>query len=101
MRADFRVEHRGAEPDQRRRNQDDRILCGDAEQQQTEEGRSHADRQRKRLRLLVGEMPDQRLQQRSGELERQRDQSDLREVERIDCPSGSDTPTRSATAWCR
>ena len=32
---------------------------------------------------LVGEMPDHRLQQRCGELERQRDHSDLRKVQRI------------------
>ena len=55
----------------------------DAEQQQSEEGRAHADRERERLRLLVGEMADQRLQQRRGELERQRDHADLPEVERV------------------
>jgi hypothetical protein len=32
---------------------------------------------------FVGEMSDHRLQQRGGELERQRDHSDLREIERI------------------
>ena len=83
MRADFGVENRRAQTHQRRGDQDDDILPGDAEQQQTEERRGHADRQRKRLRLLVGEMADHRLQQRRGELERQRDQSDLREVQRV------------------
>ncbi len=57
--------------------------CATLSSSEAEEGRGHADRQRKRLRLLVGEMTDQRLQQRSGELERQRDHSDLREVERV------------------
>ncbi len=79
----FRVEHRRAQTHQRRGEQDDGVVPGDAEQQQTEEGRGHADRQRKWLRLLVGEMTDGRLQQRRGELERQRDQPDLREIQRI------------------
>jgi hypothetical protein len=77
------MKHRRAQSDQCGRNQDHGILPGHAEQQQAEEGRSHADRKRERLRLLVGEMPDQRLQQRRGELERQRDHADLGEVERI------------------
>ena len=79
----FGVEHRRAETDQRGGNQDDQILLRDAEQQQAEEGRGHADRQRIRLRLLVGVVPDQRLEQRGRELEGQRDHADLREVERV------------------
>ena len=79
----FRVEHRRTQPHQRRRDQDDHVMLSDAEQQQAEERRSHADGKRERLRLLVGEMSDHRLQQRGGELERQRDQSDLREVQRV------------------
>jgi len=58
-------------------------LLRDAEQQQTAERKSHADGERERLRLAVGKMSDHRLQQRRGELERQRDQADLREIERI------------------
>ena len=38
-------------------------------------------RERERLRAAVGVQPDQRLQQRGGELERERDEADLREVE--------------------
>ncbi len=79
----LRMKHRRSKPDQGRRDQNDRILLRDAEQQQTEEGKSHADGERERLRLFVGEMSDQWLQQRGGELERQRDQADLGEVERI------------------
>jgi hypothetical protein len=77
----FRMEHRRAQPDQSRRDQD--VMLRNAEQQQAEEGKSHAKGERKRLRLAVGEMSDHRLQQRCGELERQCDQSDLREVERV------------------
>jgi hypothetical protein len=56
---------------------------GGTEQQQTEEGRGHADRQRIGLRLLVGVVADHRLEQRGRELEGQRDHADLREVERV------------------
>ena len=79
----LRMKHRRSKPDQRRRNQNDPVLMRDAEQQQSEERKAHADRKRKRLRLLVGEMSDQRLQQRRGKLERQRDQADLRVVQRV------------------
>ncbi len=79
----FRMEHRRSQSDQRGRDQDDRVLMRDAEQQQAEEREPHADRERERLRLLVGEVSDQRLQQRRGELERQRDQADLRIVQRV------------------
>ncbi|MEY9189068.1 hypothetical protein ABH987_002696 [Bradyrhizobium ottawaense] len=53
------------------------------EQQEAEEGRGHADRQRIGLCLLVGVMPDHRLQQRGRELKGERDHADLREVERV------------------
>jgi len=77
------VKHRRAEPDQCSGDEDDEILLRGAEQQQAEEGRGHADRQRIGLRLLVGVVPDDRLQQRGRELEGQRDHPDLREIERI------------------
>ncbi|MGY3455955.1 hypothetical protein ACVWW5_001405 [Bradyrhizobium sp. LM3.4] len=54
-----------------------------AEQQETEESRGHADRQRIGLRLFVGVVADHWLEQRGRELERQRDHADLREVERV------------------
>ena len=77
------MKHRRSQSDQCRRDKNDCVLIGDAQEQQSEEGGPHADRERERLRLLVGEMSDHRLQQRCGELERQRDHSDLREVERV------------------
>ena len=77
------MEHRRTQPDQRRCDQDDDVVMRGAQQQQAEEGGPHADGERERLRLLVGEMPDQRLQQRRRELERQRDHADLGEVERV------------------
>jgi hypothetical protein len=69
--------------DQRRSNQNNSVMMRGAEQQQAEEGKSHANGERERLRPLIGEMTDDRLQQRGGELERQRDHADLREVERV------------------
>ncbi len=60
-----------------------RELAGDAQHDQAGEGEEHADRERIRLRLAVGDDADHRLQQRRGELERQRDQADLGEVERV------------------
>ncbi len=77
------MEHSRPKTDQCRRDQDDRVSVGYAQQQQAEEGERHADRKRERLRLLVGEVSHHRLQQRGGELERQRDHADLRKVERI------------------
>jgi hypothetical protein len=41
------------------------------------------DRKRERLCLLVGDMSYHRLKQRSRELERRRDQADLREIQRV------------------
>ncbi len=79
----FRMEHRRSQTDQRGGQQDDVIVVRDADQEQAEEGEAHAGRQRERHRLLVGDDADQRLQQRRGHLEYQRDQADLREVERV------------------
>ena len=79
----LRVKHRRTQSDQRCRDQDDAVAMRDAEQEQAEEGKTHAYREREWLRLLVGEMPDDGLQQRRGELERQRDHADLREVQRV------------------
>ena len=79
----FGVKHRRAQADQRGGNEDDGISRRHAEQQQPEKRKAHAERQRKRLCLPVGHVTDHRLQQRRGELERQRDQADLGVVERI------------------
>lgn len=79
----FGVKHRRAETDKRGGDQDDEILVRGAEQQQAEEGRGHADRQRVRLRLLVSVMANHRLEQRGRELEGQRDHADLRKIERV------------------
>ncbi len=77
----FGVEHRGADADERRRDQNRIIVPGKGEQKQTAERDRHADRQRIRLRIFVRIKPDQRLQQRAGELEGERNQANLAEAE--------------------
>jgi hypothetical protein len=53
---------------------------GSGQQQQAEKGRAHTDGQRIGIRLLVGDRPDDRLQQRRGALEGKRQQADLPEL---------------------
>ena len=54
---------------------------GIAEHDQAEEGARHADRQRIGHRPAIGDQSDHRLQQRGGDLEGQRQQADLDEIE--------------------
>ena len=79
----LRVEDRRAEPDRAPAATSRRgIAPRHREAEQADEGEPHADRQRVRLRVVVGVEPDHRLQQRRGELEGEGDQADLGEVER-------------------
>ena len=66
--------------DQRRGEQQRSESRRERQQQQPDQREAHADRERVRLRLLVGVEADQRLQQRGGELVGQRDQADLAEA---------------------
>src|SRR5713226_962795 len=77
------MKDRRSKSNQRRRDENNSVMMRSAKQQQSKEGEPHADSERERLSLLVGKMPDHRLQQRGGKLERQRDHPDLREVQRI------------------
>ncbi len=91
-REDSGVEDRGADTDQRRRDQHGVEMSGKGEQQQAAERHAHAERQRIGFRILIGVKADEGLQQRGGDLEGHRDQADLAEAEperflenRIDC----------------
>ena len=61
----------------------DQKCAGMGQQQQPAQRGAHADGERIRHRPAVGVGADQRLQQRRGDLERERDQADLAEVERV------------------
>ena len=77
----FRMENGGAEPDEGDRHEDEREIRRERKQDQAGQRRSHAERERERLRMFVGERANDRLQQRSGELVRQGDQADLAVIE--------------------
>ena len=76
------VEHRAADADQGCGQQHGGEAAGHRQHQHADEGRRHAERQRERLRVLVGVEADHRLQDRGGELEGQRDDPDLHEIKR-------------------
>jgi hypothetical protein len=76
------VEHRAADADQGCGQQHGGEAAGDRQHQHADERRRHAERQRERLRAPVRVEADQRLQDRGGELEGQRDDADLHEIER-------------------
>ena len=82
-RDDFGMEHRRTDADQRRGQQDRRIVAGDRQQQQSDQAAAHRDRQRVRLRATVGDHANHRLQHRGGELGGERDQPDLAEIEPV------------------
>ena len=69
--------------DQRRADQQQRVAAGVRQHDQPDQRAAHAGDQREGLRPAVGIHADDRLQQRGGELERQRDQADLAEVEAV------------------
>ena len=77
------VEHSRANPDQRRRKEQHGIAVRHRQHHQPDQRGPHPGRQRERHRLLVGEHADERLQQGCGQLEHQRDQADLREIQRV------------------
>ena len=75
------MEDRAADADQGGRQQHRAEAAGEGQGQHPAEGRRHAEGQRERLRMLVGVEPDHRLQHRGGQLEHQRDDADVDEVE--------------------
>ncbi len=78
----LRMEDRRADADQRGGREHSREMVGPRQEQQTRQRESHADGQRLRLRLAIGEIADHRLEERRGELVGERDQADVPEVER-------------------
>src|SRR5215212_5604854 len=58
----FRVKNGGAEPDKGDREEEKREIGRNRKQDQPDQRRSHTERERKRLRMLVGERTDDRLQ---------------------------------------
>ena len=57
--------------------------CGEGEREQAEQRRAHARHHRIGPGLAVGDIAEQRLEQRRGDLEGERDQADLHEIEAI------------------
>ena len=79
----LRMEHRRAEPDQRRRDQDDGIACATLSSSNPKKVKPMPIASENGCAFLSVKCPTTRLQQRRGELERQRDHADLREVQRV------------------
>ena len=77
------MKHRRAEANERRPDQQQKIVPGIRQDDEANQGRPHADGQRVGQRPLVGVEPDERLQQRGGHLEGQRQQPDLAEIEAV------------------
>jgi hypothetical protein len=75
------MEDGAADADQGRCQQHGAEAAGERQDQHAEEGRGHAEGQREGLRMLVAVEPDQRLQDRGRELEDERDDADVHEVE--------------------
>jgi hypothetical protein len=73
----------GAHPDQRGSEQDRGIRRGPGHQQEADEGKTDADRQRIRSRVAVGIEADHGLKHGGRELEGQGDQTDLAEAQAI------------------
>jgi hypothetical protein len=77
------MEDRRSRADQHGADQQHRIAAGVRQHDEADECRAHADDQRVGLRPAVGIEADDGLQQRGGELEGQRDEADLAEVEAV------------------
>ena len=77
----FGMEGRGAAADQPDRKHHQGITGRHGEQQQAAQRKAHADRQESRKRMPVGDRANHRLEQRSCELEGERDRADLEEPE--------------------
>src|SRR4051812_2991077 len=75
------MENRRADTDKRDRDEDEREIRSDRKQDEADESGCHPERERERLRMFVRERADDGLEQRSGELVRQRDQPDVAVVQ--------------------
>ena len=77
------MEHGRSEPDHGHRDQDHRVAARERQAEQPGERCPHAGDHRVGPRLMIGNQPEHRLQQRRGHLEGERDQPDLREVQHV------------------
>src|SRR3954469_1520892 len=77
----FRVKNRRTKSDERYRDENERKIRSDREQNEADESGGHAEREGERLRMFVRERADEWLEQRSGELIREGDQADVTVVE--------------------
>ncbi len=77
----FGVEDRRTDPEQGRASQHDQKSRRKSQNRKAQQRAGHAERQRIRLRAVIGVEPDHWLQQRGDALIDQRDDADLREVE--------------------
>src|SRR2546423_3923856 len=75
------MKDRGTDSDERNREENEPKIWRDRKQDQTDERRSHSQSERERLRMSVGKRANERLQQRRGELVRERDQADVAVIE--------------------
>jgi hypothetical protein len=76
------MEDRGADADERGSRQHRSESSRHRQEYEPREGECHAGHERVGLRATVGHVADDRLQQRRGDLVRERDESDMSEVER-------------------
>jgi hypothetical protein len=77
----FRMENRRTHADQRRGQQKEAEGGSNRQQQQTQQGEYHADRERIRQGFAVGILPDERLQDGGRHLVGERQQADLAKVQ--------------------
>ena len=77
----FRMKHGRADADERDRDEDEPEIARERKEDETDERKAHSDCERERLRAFVRERADKRLEQRSRELIRERDEADVAVVE--------------------
>ena len=78
----FRMEDGRAQADHRGAEHEHGVGRGPCKHQEPAKGRAHADGQRERERTAVRIKPHHRLEQRGGDIEGERDDADLGEIER-------------------
>ena len=96
----LRMEDRRAHANQRRGQQQQGEARRNRQQQQTCQSEHHADRQGIGHGPVVGKVSDERLQNGGRHLERQRQQTDLTEVQMERSSSKWDRWRAAETAWC-
>src|SRR5438552_1158153 len=77
----FGMAHNRTEANEARRAEHNTKPAGSREREHAEQREAHADRERVRPRVAIRVETDHRLQQRAGQLQHERDEADLREIE--------------------